>query len=237
MSESFKKPPKRYQPRGFDIIHEDHDLIVGNKSAGYLTVSANWNKDETIHAALNQYVRKGNSRSNKCVYVVHRLDQATTGVLVYAKSEQAQNFLKDNWSENEKLYIAVVEGTLKEESGMIESYLVEDETYRVRSTKNPSEGRFSQTQYEVLKETSKFSLVKINLLTGRKNQIRVHFAELGHPVVGDAMYGKEQNRSRPLALHAYSLTLTHPHRKTRMTFKARVPGHFKPLMPFEYEAL
>lgn len=210
-------------------------MIVENKAAGFLTVSALWNKDQTIHSALNQYVRKGNPKSRKSVFVVHRLDQATTGVLVYAKSETAQQYLKDHWSENEKIYLAVVEGTLKEKSGLLTSYLIEDENYRVRFTKNTDKGKLARTQYEVLKENSKFSLIKVNLLTGRKNQIRVHFSELGHPVVGDSMYGSGKDRTKPLFLHAYSLTLTHPHRKTRVDFKAPVPRHFDHVIPFHLE--
>src|SRR3989338_8657339 len=114
-----KKIPKKYQPAGYEILYEDRDIIVGNKAAGFLTVRALWNKDQTIHAALNSYVRKGSSKSRKCVYVVHRLDQDTSGVLIFAKSEAAQIFLKGNWKNTTKAYYAVVCGHMKKKSGMI----------------------------------------------------------------------------------------------------------------------
>src|ERR1043165_826356 len=120
------KIPKKYQPKGYDILHEDRDLFVGNKAPGVLTVAAKWNRDQTIHYALNQYVRKGNAKSRKCVFVVHRLDQATTGVLIFAKTEKVQQFLKNNWQDNEKIYYCIVFGKPKKDSGMIESYLEED---------------------------------------------------------------------------------------------------------------
>ncbi|WP_347359431.1 RNA pseudouridine synthase, partial [Bdellovibrio sp.] len=183
------KIPKKYQPKGFEILHEDLDIIVGNKAPGLLTVAAKWERENTVHNLLNQFVRKGNPRSNKCVYVVHRLDQATSGVLIFAKSEKAQQFIKDNWKDNVKTYYAIVHGTLKKKSGTIQSYLSEDEDYVVHSSADSSEGKLAITEYEVLKETDKFSLLKINLLTGKKNQIRVHLSEEGHPIVGDAKYG------------------------------------------------
>jgi RluA family pseudouridine synthase len=241
----FKKVPKKYQPRGFEIIHEDLDLIVGNKAPGFLTVAALWNQSETIHSALTDYVRKGNPRSSKVAYVVHRLDQATSGVLVFAKSEQAQAFLKDNWSDTEKTYLAVVYGQLKEKSGLIESYLTENEDYVVSSNKE-GQGKLARTQYQVLQETPKYSLVQINLLTGRKNQIRVHMADMGNPVVGDAKYGvsrgpdktSKSKSSGPLvkqlALHSQTLTITHPHSKKRITFTAKPPALFHKLVPFAY---
>lgn len=127
MSQDFKKIPKKFHPKGYEILFEDRDLLVGNKAAGELSVAANWNKTETIHQALNIYVRKGERNSRKCVYVVHRLDQATTGVLIYAKTEAVQIFLKDNWPTTIKTYYAIVHGSLAKKSGVIESYLEEDD--------------------------------------------------------------------------------------------------------------
>ena len=224
-----KRVPKKHQPRGFDILHEDEDLIVGNKAAGMLTVAALWNKTETVHALLNRYVRKGSAVSRKSVYVVHRLDQATTGVLVFAKSEAAKDFLKDHWSENVKTYFTVVHGKLKQKKGLHESHLEEDEDYVVHANAD-GRGKLARTEYEVVQENEKYSLVKINLLTGRKNQIRVHMSELGNPVVGDAKYGRAGDRFPKLALHSASLELTHPFKKKRMTFEAPLPPHFKQLM-------
>lgn len=226
----------KHQPKGFHILHEDLDLIIGNKKAGFITVAALWNKDDTIHDAVNDYIRKGNARSSKCVYVVHRLDQATTGVLVFAKSEQAQQYLKNNWKNFTKTYLTVVHGHLEKKSGLIESFLAEDEEYFVSSTKDEKSGKLARTEYSVLAENKNFSLLKINLLTGKKNQIRVHLSELGHPVVGDPKYGKKPGQKN-LALHAYSLALTHPHKKTELVVRAPVPEIFKQLISFDYPGL
>ncbi|WP_374001755.1 RluA family pseudouridine synthase [Bdellovibrio bacteriovorus] len=229
-----KKIPKKYQPKGFEILHEDLDIIVGNKAPGILTVAAKWERENTVHNLLNQFVRKGNPRSNKCVYVIHRLDQATSGVLVFAKSEKAQQFIKDNWKDNVKTYYAIVHGVMKKKSGVIQSYLSEDEDYVVHSSSDSSEGKLAITEYEVLKETDKFSLLKINLLTGKKNQIRVHLSEEGHPIVGDPKYGQGNTSYKNLCLHSAELELTHPHSKTRLKFKAAVPAHFKSLISYDY---
>ncbi|MBF0385218.1 MAG: RluA family pseudouridine synthase [Candidatus Omnitrophica bacterium] len=225
-----KKIPRKYQPKGFEIIYEDRDIIVGNKAEGFLTVAALWNKENTVHSALNQYVRKGNSKSRLCVYVVHRLDQDTTGVMIFAKTQQAQMFLKDNWKSTNKIYLGVVHGRLAQKSGTISSYLAEDEDYVVHSVSDDAKGKLSHTAYTVLEEAEKFSLLKIDLLTGRKNQIRVHFSDAGHPVVGDAKYGKSNTRYPHLALHAQSISLTHPFSRQRMTFEAPVPKYFNELM-------
>lgn len=226
-----KKLPKKYQPKGFEILYEDRDIIVGNKAPGFLTVSALWNKEQTIHAALNRYVRKGSLQSRKCVYVVHRLDQATSGVMVFAKTEKAQKFLKDHWKNTVKIYYAVVHGRLAQKSGTLSSYLVEDDDYRMHSTPSAGkQGKLAHTAYTVVKETDQFSLVRVDLLTGRKNQIRVHFADHGHPVVGDAKYGKTDPGRERLALHSQSITLTHPFRGERMTFTAELPEYFSALI-------
>lgn len=232
-----KKVPRKYQPKGFHILHEDRDVIVGNKSPGILTVGALWEKENTVHNILNQYIRKGNSRSRACVFVVHRLDQATSGVLIFAKTEEVQQYLKNNWKSTVKTYLAVVHGHLTKKSDTIESYLSEDEDYHVHSSKDATQGKLAQTQYEVIQETASFSLVKINLLTGKKNQIRVHMAELGHPVVGDPKYGKSTTKFKNLALHSASLEFTHPFNKKRVLIKAKVPDYFKELVPFDYESV
>jgi len=225
-----RKIPKKYQPAGYEILYEDRDIIVGNKAPGYLTVRALWNKDQTIHAALNDYVRKGNSKSRQCVYVVHRLDQDTSGMLIFAKSEKAQINLKDDWKNTTKIYYAIVHGRMKQKFGIISSYLMEDDDYVVHSTNDSTNAKLAHTQYEVVKEAAKFSLVKINLLTGRKNQIRVHFAEEGHPVVGDSKYGGSGRAYPRLMLHSHSISFIHPFSKTRLSFEAPMPEYFTALI-------
>lgn len=231
---NMKKIPKKYQPKGFEILHEDLDLIIGNKAPGVLTVAAKWENENTVHNLLNQYVRKGNPRSRKCVYVVHRLDQATSGILIFAKTEAVQHFLKDNWKSTVKTYYAIVHGHLKKKSGTISSYLTEDENYVVHSSADADNGKLAITEYTVLKETDKFSLLKINLVTGKKNQIRVHLAGEGHPLVGDAKYGKSSTTHKDLRLHSSEIEFTHPHSKRRMNFKAPVPKYFRSLIEYDY---
>jgi RluA family pseudouridine synthase len=229
----FPKIPPKYRPRGFHVLYEDRDLIIGNKVAGILTVAAKWEKENTIYEILNHYVRKGSAQSRKSVYVVHRLDQATSGVLVFAKSPEAQEFLKSNWKSTEKTYYCVVRGVLTEKKKLIESYLQEDEDYVVHSTKDIELGKLAQTEYTVVKETPHLSVLKINLLTGKKNQIRVHMSEAGHPIVGDAKYGKSE-RGPHLMLHAFSIELTHPFNGQRLRVQANVPDYFKRLVDYAY---
>lgn len=225
------KIPKKYRPRGFDILYEDRDVIVGNKSAGFLTVAAKWEKENTIHEILNSYVRKGSLQSRKSVYVVHRLDQATSGVLIFAKTPEAQEFLKNNWKLTKKTYFTIVRGHLTKKKDLISSYLLEDEDYVVHSSADSERGKLAQTEYEVVSETANMSLVKINLLTGKKNQIRVHMANLGHPIVGDAKYGKEKSgKGTHLMLHAYSLQFPHPFNQRQILVSAEVPEYFRRLI-------
>ncbi len=214
-------------------MHEDVDLIVGSKSPGVLTVAAKFDRVNTVHNVLNQYVRKGNPRSRNCVFVVHRLDQATSGILIFAKTEEVQQYLKNNWKSTVKTYYTIVHGKMKDKKGLIESYLTEDEDYVIHSSNADNDGKLAQTEYEVLKETDKYSLIKINLLTGRKNQIRVHMADKGCPVVGDEKYGKKDN-FRDLYLHSSSIEFTHPFKARRMSFKAEVPSYFRKLIEFDY---
>ena len=232
---SITKVPKKYRPKGFDILYEDRDLIIGNKSAGYLTVAALWEKQNTIHEILNSYVRKGNARSNKCVYVIHRLDQATSGVLMFAKTPEVQDFMKDHWKTTVKTYYAIVHGSLKKKTDKISSYLMEDENYFVSSTLDQAKGKLAITEYEVVKEVEKKSLLKINLLTGKKNQIRVHLAEMGHPILGDARYGKQKSTRHQLMLHSHRIEFTRPFSQKRMVVVAPVPDYFQREVAFEYE--
>ena len=233
--DDFKKIPKKYHPRGYEILYEDRDLLVGNKAQGFLSVRANFEKVQTIHHALNQYVRKGNSKSRKCVFVVHRLDQDTTGVMIFAKTPHVQMALKDNWKEVTKIYFCMVHGRIAKRTDTISSYLEEDEDYVMHSSATNKKGKLAHTQYEVLEQTDKFSLVKINLLTGRKNQIRVHMADIGHPVVGDDKYGHRQARHKDLFLHARSISFKHPINGKEIYVQAPVPDYFKKLINYSFE--
>jgi len=221
--------PRRHRPKGLEIIYEDRDVIVINKDAGLLTMSPSRHEMQTAECLLTDYLRKGAARSRLQAYTVHRLDRETSGLLIFAKTEAVQHWLKDHWKEVEKEYRAIVHGALKEKTGTLSSYLAENEAQFVYST-SQTKGRWSETQYEVLRENKLFSELKINLLTGRKNQIRVHFAELGHPVVGDTKYGHKEKKFERMALHARSIAFNHPHSGKRMGFEAPVPKFFNRLM-------
>ena len=155
----FKSLSKKHQPKGLEIIYEDRDLLVVNKSNGLLTVGTDREKDKTAFALLNNYVRKGNSRSKNRVYIVHRLDRDTSGVLVFTKSDQARRYLQDNWSSFDKLYFAVVYGKLREKEGLITSYLLENKAHRMYSVNDSNKGQLSKTGYKVIKESKTFSLL------------------------------------------------------------------------------
>lgn len=225
-----KKISKRHQPKGFELLYEDAHLIIGNKVPGLLAVGALWEREHTVHHLLNQYVRKGNSKLRKCVYVVHRLDQATSGVLIFAKSERAQFLLKESWKDVRKTYYALVHGRMPKPSGTISSFLVEDDDYLVHSTDNSQEGRLSHTAYTVERETARFSLLKIDLLTGRKNQIRVHMADSGHPIVGDIKYGRPDTRYPRLFLHAKDISFIHPITQAPLVVETELPIAFTALL-------
>ena len=226
----FKRSPKKYQPRGLSILYEDRDILVVDKRSGLLTVSTQKVKENTAYYLLTSYVRKGNQRSRNRIFIVHRLDRDTSGILVFAKNEYAKRYLQDEWHGFKKKYYAVVHGTLSNKEGIITSYLAENRAHKMYSVHNPELGKFSQTGFKVLRESKKYSLLEIDLLTGRKNQIRVHFSENGFPVAGDKKYGKQDKGIQRLMLHAASITLLHPYTKEIMTFEATVPAYFKSLV-------
>lgn len=226
----FKCPPKKYQPKGLSILYEDYDILVVDKTNGLLTVSNEKVKENTAYYRLNEYVRKGNRKSKNRVFIVHRLDRDTSGVLVFAKNEKAKHYLQEEWQRFQKKYSAVVHGTLQEKEGVISSYLAENSIHKMYSVSDSEKGKLAKTGYRVLKESKQYSLLEIDLLTGRKNQIRVHFAEKGHPVAGDKKYGQKDKSSKRLMLHAASITLLHPHTKTEMTFESKVPFSFRALV-------
>ena len=187
-----KKGPKgniRFLPRGLVILHEDNDILVVSKPSGLLTMGTNAEKSKTAYCALTNYVRKGIAKSSKRIFIVHRLDRETSGILIFAKNEKAKITLQSNWQDTEKKYLAIVHGQCAKQSDTIATYLVENKAHNVYSTSDSKKGKLARTAYTVLKETTNFSLLEITLLTGRKHQIRVHLADIGHPVVGDETYG------------------------------------------------
>ncbi len=198
--------------------------MVVEKPHGLLTIGTERDKSRTVHSILNEYVRKGDPRSRNRIYIVHRLDRETSGILIFAKSEAAKIFLQGHWQETDKRYLTVVHGLPSPQEGTISSYLAENSAFRVYSTPDAERGKLAHTEYRVLKEGKGLSLLEINLLTGRKHQIRVHLSEKGHPVVGDRKYGTGNDTGITLALHAGSISFTHPSSGRRLTFETAQPG-------------
>ena len=226
----FKSPPKRFQPKGLSILYEDQDILVVDKTNGLLSISNGKTRENTAYYRLNDYVRKGNPKSRNRIFIVHRLDKDTSGILVFAKNEKAKRYLQDEWGKFKKTYYAVVHGTLSEKEGLITSYLAENSIHRMYTVMDSKKGKLSRTGYKVLKESKRYSLLEIDLLTGRKNQVRVHFSEKGFPVAGDKMYGKKEKGVKRLTLHAASISLLHPHTKKELIFKTKAPAYFRTLL-------
>lgn len=223
-----RKP--RPLPYGLVILHEDRDILVVDKPCGLLTIATDKPTDHTAYFALTDYVRKGCAKSRNRVFIVHRLDKDTSGALVFAKTEEVKRKLQDNWDKTTKKYIAIVHGHLEKKSDTITSYLTENEkACMVYSTKDETKGKLAQTSYHTLRQTKAFTMVEVVLLTGRKNQIRVHFKDLEHPIVGDRKYGIKDLHGN-LALHARSLAFPHPFNGKPVVFTAKIPAHFYQLI-------
>ncbi len=217
-------------PKGIVIIYEDKEILVVDKPPGLLTIGTDKEKSRTAYFILTDYVRKGQSKSRKRIFIVHRLDRDTSGLVVFAKTPEAKHFLQSHWDETKKKYLAVVHGIFEKDSETISTYLTENRARSVYSTSDPTKGRLSHTVYKVLKQTQDLALLEIDLLTGRKHQARVHLAGIGHPVVGDNRYGRDKRTHKRLALHATSISFTHPFSGKQVTFETTVPRYFSRLI-------
>ena len=211
------------------IIYEDDDIIAIDKPSGLLTVATDKEHEVTAYRLVTDYVRKKKQRNR--VFVLHRLDRDTSGVLLFTKTEDLKLALQNNWSKlvSTRGYIAIVEGKLKEKNGRIKSWLKQTKTLIMYSSDKPSDGLEAITNYKVVKEGTNYSLIEVNLETGRKNQIRVHMKDLGHSIAGDSKYGAKTNPVKRLALHANKLELTHPFSQKFMSFKCETPTNFMAL--------
>ena len=223
-------PRTKFLPKDLIILHEDRDILVVDKPPGLLTIGTDTEKERTAYFILTDYVRKGYPRSKKRIFIVHRLDRESSGILIFAKNEDAKYCLQTQWKETLKKYLAVVHGNFEKTSGTITSYLIENKARVVYSTSDTKKGKLSHTAYRVLKQTKDFSLLEVDLLTGRKNQIRVHLAEHGHPIVGDRKYGKGDRVHKRLALHALSISFKHPFSGMQLTFETKIPAYFTKLV-------
>jgi 23S rRNA pseudouridine1911/1915/1917 synthase len=218
--------PKEKQYRGISIVFEDQHLVVIDKHAGMLSMATDREMEKTAYGMLSTHVKKSNP-SNR-IFIVHRLDRETSGLMVFAKSEKVQHTLQEAWQTDvtERTYIAVIEGELKEQTGVAISYLKESKALMVYSSSDPAKGEKAITHYRTIRKNQGYSLLEINPETGRKNQIRVHMKDLGHSIVGDKKYGSLVNPVGRMCLHARVLAFIHPVTREKLRFETGIPQKF-----------
>lgn len=221
-----KTPIKKKKQMTLPIIYEDDEIIAIDKPSGLLTIPSDKEKGKTAYRILTDYVQTRDKRNR--VFIVHRIDEDTSGVLIFAKNDKLREALQNNWNDLviDRGYYAVVDGVMKEKEGTIKSYLKSNSLNLMYSTKDKKNGQLAITHYKVLKENANYSLLDVHIDSGRKNQIRVHLGDLGHFVIGDDKYGKPTNPIRRLGLHAYTLVLKHPTTGKTLTFKSSLPSMF-----------
>ena len=212
------------------LVYEDAYILVVEKKEGLLSVATDHQKERTAQHILNEYVKRSH-RFNR-VFVVHRLDRETSGLMMYAKDEKTQHTLRDNWQEivTDRRYVSIVSGDMERDAGTIESWLTDHKLYVSSSPVDDGTGRYAVTHYKTIKRANGYSLMELDLETGRKNQIRVHMSEMGHPVIGDERYGSDCNPIGRLGLHAFKLCFYHPVTGEHMKFETPYPSAFKTLM-------
>ncbi len=216
---------------GLTILHEDQDVIVIQKDAGLLSVASPQENEITAYRQLMAHVRSKDPKNR--IFVVHRLDRDTSGVMMFAKSANVQQILQNSWQDTvkERTYVALVEGSVKKPEGTISSWLKESNTLKMYSSPYPNDGQYAVTHYKVIQSNRNFSLLQVNLETGRKNQIRVHMQDIGHPIVGDKKYGAKTKQMGRLGLHARVLAFLHPAKGNLLRFETDIPKAF--LSPFK----
>ncbi len=215
--------PKVVLPQGMKVYFEDEHLIVIDKPADLLTIASEGEKQKTAYFYLTDYVKKGDEESKDRIWIVHRLDRETSGLMVFAKTIEVKRALQEHWDEGEKKYEAVVDGVLKQDEGTFDSHLDETNPYRVRSAPPSEATRHAITHYKVIKRAPGRALVGLTLQTGRRHQIRVHLADAGCPIIGDEKYQARSNPARRLGLHACSLKFKHPVTGEEMKFESPLP--------------
>lgn len=211
------------------LVWEDELLIVVDKKNGLLSMSTDRVKEKTAYHLLSDYVKEANP-ANK-IFILHRLDRDTSGLMMFAKSRQIQQQMQADWNNviTERSYVAVVEGRPEKDTDLLTSFLMENSAMKVYVT-NSADGREAITRYKVLKSNDQYSLLNLNLETGRKNQIRAQMESIGHPIAGDEKYGALSNPIKRLALHARKLCFVHPVTGEEMCFETAIPSLFNSLV-------
>jgi 23S rRNA pseudouridine1911/1915/1917 synthase len=211
--------------RYFRFVFEDEYIVVIDKQAGLLSISAG-SEHLTAYSLLSYYLKQKDPAGK--IFVVHRLDRDTSGVMMFAKSEHVQTLLQKAWQTGirERTYMALVEGKVEKPAGTIRSYLTESKAFVVHSSKDPDKGELAITHFRTLKSNPDYSLLEVSLETGKKNQIRVHMQDIGHSIVGDKKYGANGNPIGRLGLHASVLAFTHPVSGEQLRFTSDIPARF-----------
>lgn len=204
-----------------DILYEDKFLVAVNKKSGLLTIANDKEKEKTLYHEVREYLRKKNNK----VFIIHRLDKDTSGIVIFAKSEKIKRIMQNNWASVKRNYLALVHGILKNKKGTIKNYLKETKTLYVYNSKEKTKD-YAITEYEVINEYNNISLLSINILTGKKNQIRVALSSINHPILGDRKYGKKDGM-RNLCLHANRLEFIHPVTKKFIVLESKVPKYME----------
>ena len=221
-------PIRKKTRSNLPIIFEDNDLIVINKPSKLLSVPSDNEKGSTAFRMVNDYLQQKDKHNR--AFIVHRLDEDTSGVLMFAKNDKMARALTygDNWNNlvKKRGYYAIVEGTLDKKEGTIRSYLKKNSQNMMFSSKKKGDGQLAITNYKIIEENGQYSLADVDIKTGRKNQIRVHFGDLGHFIIGDDKYGEPSNPIKRLGLHAYELDIIHPFNNKLLKFQAPMPKEF-----------
>lgn len=206
-----------------DIIYEDKELLVVNKGAHVLTVQTEIGGNDTLYSEVYDYLHKKNQK----VFVVHRLDRDTSGIVVFAKNDKIKRVLQDSWNDYAEVreYYAIVEGSVEKDKDTIKNYITDNKQLHSYSTSKEN-GKLCITSYEVIKRSKNYSILRVFINTGRKNQIRVTLSDLGHPIIGDKNYGSTKNPLRRMCLHHRYLKLKHPFKNHTFEFESKVPKEF-----------
>ena len=206
-----------------DILYEDKFLIIINKPSNLLTISTEKEKERTLFHYVYDYLKKKNKRNK--VFIVHRLDKDTSGIIMFAKDEATKFYMQENWNKVKRNYVAVVNGKIENKKGVIKNYLMETKTHLTYSV-NDKNGKLAITEYEKILENKKYTMLTLAIKTGRKNQIRVGLAEMGNPIVGDKKYGIKKDPIRRMALHANYMEFIHPKTKEKIIIDIDIPDSF-----------
>ncbi len=223
-----KRNQQGFKSRYVKIVYEDRWLIVVEKAVGILSMAAG-HSTLNVKSVLDDYFKK--SRQKCTAHVVHRLDRDTSGLMVYAKDMETEQILEHNWHDivYDRRYVAVVSGEMEQDDGTVANWLKDNKAYITYSSPTDNGGKYAVTHFHVLDRTTELSLVEYKLETGRKNQIRVHSADMGHPVCGDTKYGDGTDPLHRLCLHAWLLCFTHPVTGQPMEFETPIPVAFRKL--------